>query len=98
MPGVNLGHLEGVFTSLYGIGPETADVTLLYVLEKPSFVIDEYTKRFVNKGGLANKFDYDYLKDLFEKNLPREVKIYQNYHALIIIEQRGKKAARMEII
>ncbi|MFC1790057.1 endonuclease III domain-containing protein [Patescibacteria group bacterium] len=83
---------------LYGIGPETADVILLFCLGKPSFVIDEYTKRLVKKEGLAEKFDYDYLKNIFEKNLPKKVAVYQNYHALIIIEQRGRKAAKMEVV
>jgi len=39
--------------SLYGIGPETADTILLYSLDKPSFVIDEYTKRLAKKEELA---------------------------------------------
>jgi Uncharacterized protein related to Endonuclease III len=32
---------------LKGIGPETADSILLYALDKPIFVIDEYTRRLV---------------------------------------------------
>jgi len=84
--------------NLYGVGPETADVILLYVLEKPSFVIDEYTKRLVKKERLSGELDYDSLQRLFEKSLPQSVEIYQNYHALIIIRQRGKKVARMEVI
>jgi len=75
--------------ALYGIGPETADSILLYALDKPTFVIDEYTRRFVKKNRLAKKFTYDYLKNLFEKNLPCDVELYQKYHALIVWE--GKK-------
>lgn len=82
--------------SLSGIGPETADTILLYVLDKPSFVIDEYTKRLVRKRGLANHFDYDFLKNLFEENLPKDVKIYQDLHALIIIEEKGGLGSVME--
>lgn len=70
--------------SLYGIGPETADTILLYALGRPSFVVDEYTKRLVKKENLATNFDYDYLKNLFEKSLPGSAKIYQDFHALII--------------
>ncbi|MBU1110155.1 endonuclease [Patescibacteria group bacterium] len=84
--------------SLKGIGPETADVILLYALDKPSFVIDEYTKRLTAKRKLAETFTYDFLKQLFEANLPRDVEIFQNYHALIIIEQRGRIASKMEIV
>ena len=75
--------------TLYGIGLETADSILLYAGKKPIFVIDEYTRRFVKKHNLAKKFSYDYLQNLFQKNLPKDVKIYQNFHALIVLD--GKK-------
>lgn len=81
---------------LEGVGPETADTILLYVLDKPSFVVDEYTKRLVKERKLATKFDYDYLKNLFEKNLPKDPKIYQDFHALIIIDQKGEKGSIMK--
>lgn len=84
--------------ALYGIGPETADTILLYALDKPTFVIDEYTKRFIIKRGLTKKFAYDYLKEFFEKNLPRNVQIYQNFHTLIIIAQKGKASSMMQRI
>ena len=74
--------------SLYGIGPETADVILLYALDKLSFVVDEYTKRFTKGNNLSDDLSYNHLKELFEENLPEDVKIYQNYHALIIAEQK----------
>lgn len=77
---------------LPGIGPETADVILLYVGNKPTFVIDEYTKRLARKLKLAKKFTYDHLQNLFETNLPQDVKIYQNYHALIIWEEKPTSA------
>lgn len=83
---------------LNGIGPETADTILLYALDKQTFVIDEYTKRLVQKRKLAKKFTYDYLKALFEKNLPPSVQIYQDFHTLIIVEQKGEANSRMEKI
>jgi endonuclease-3 related protein len=82
--------------ALGGIGPETADTILLYVLDKPSFVIDEYTKRLVKKRKLAIKFDYNCLKNLFEENLPRSFKVYQDFHALIIIEEKGRAGSAMK--
>ena len=36
-----------------GIGEETTDAILLYALEKPSFVIDAYTRRLVSRLGIA---------------------------------------------
>jgi len=99
----NYGSLEKFFgkdleicrkqlLTLYGIGPETADSILLYAGQKPIFVIDEYTRRFVKKHNLAKKFSYDFLQNLFQKNLPKDVKIYQNFHALIVLD--GKKEPR----
>lgn len=83
---------------LYGIGPETADVILLYALDKPSFVIDEYTKRLVAKRKLSQRTTYDDLKRLIEDNLPKDVTIYQNFHTLIIVEQKGREHYRMNIV
>jgi endonuclease-3 related protein len=75
--------------ALYGIGPETADSILLYAGQKPIFVIDEYTRRFVKKHNLAKKFSYDFLQNLFQKNLLKNVKIYQNFHALIVLDGKS---------
>jgi len=83
---------------LKGIGPETADTILLYALNKPTFVIDEYTKRWVAKNKLAEVLTYDFLQKLFEKNLPKDTLIYQNFHILIIVEQKGEKESLMEIV
>ncbi len=69
---------------VYGIGPETADSILLYALQKPTFVVDAYTKRIGQRLGLF-KFDkYDEIKEYFESGLPRKRKLYNEYHALIV--------------
>ena len=75
---------------LPGVGPETADSILLYAGEFPVFVIDEYTRRFVKKHNLANKLSYDYLQQLFQQNLPNDVKVYQDFHAMIVLDGKGK--------
>ncbi len=75
---------------LSGIGPETADSILLYAGQKPIFVIDEYTRRFVKKHKISNNLSYNYLQDLFQKNLPKNIKIYQDFHALIVLEGKQK--------
>jgi len=74
---------------LSGIGTETADSILLYAGQKPIFVIDEYTRRFVKEHNLSNKLSYDYLQDLFQKSLPQDVKIYQDFHAMIVLKGKG---------
>lgn len=71
---------------LKGLGPETVDDILLYALEKPVFVIDEYTKRLVKRRKLAENFSYDFLQSLFEENLPKDYRLFQDFHALIVIE------------
>lgn len=83
---------------LYGIGPETADTILLYALDKPSFIVDTYTKRLVEREKLSDIFKYDYLKRFFETSLPKNYTVFQNLHALIIIEQKGRKRSLMEIV
>jgi len=83
---------------LYGIGPETADTILLYALDKSSFVIDEYTRRLVVRNGLIKNLDYMSLKNFFEENLPFDVRIYQDFHALIIFSQKEKSGWGMKVV
>ena len=71
--------------SVNGIGRETADSIILYAAEKPTFVVDAYTKRVLVRHGLITEdYDYDAIKAVFEENLPREVSLYNEYHALIV--------------
>ena len=68
-----------------GVGNETADSILLYAYKKPEFVVDAYTKRIFSHLGIVNEnVNYRDLKEFFESNLPREVVIYNEYHALIV--------------
>jgi endonuclease-3 related protein len=68
-----------------GVGPETADSILLYAYQQPEFVVDAYTKRIFSNLNLINEKDsYSKIKFLFEKSLPKDYKIYQEYHALIV--------------
>lgn len=77
--------LRGELLALDGIGPETADSILLYALGKPAFVIDAYTRRaFSRHGFLSEKHGYDEWQRLFTDNLPRDAKLYNEYHALIV--------------
>jgi len=71
--------------NIWGIGPETADSILLYAFKVPTFVIDAYTKKVFVKLGLIGKNEkYEKVKKLFEENLPKDFKLYQEYHALIV--------------
>ncbi len=70
---------------LKGIGPETADSILLYALEKPIFVVDAYTYRLCSRHNLiAEDFSYEQIQELFMDNLPTDVRLFNEFHALIV--------------
>ena len=73
-----------------GIGPETADSVLLYAAKRPVFVIDAYTNRIMARHGWCDdKASYDSVARLFTDNLPEDVQLFNEYHALIV--QIGKE-------
>ena len=70
---------------VYGIGPETADSILLYAAKRPTFVIDAYTLRFGGRYGIfPPDTDYESARKYFMQKLPRKVKLYNEYHALLV--------------
>ena len=70
-----------------GIGKETADVILLYAYNVPSFVIDKYTLRWLERF-TGRGFNYDTAKVMFEGFLPKNVPVYKEFHALL--DELGK--------
>ncbi|MFQ5714502.1 MAG: endonuclease III domain-containing protein [Candidatus Scalinduaceae bacterium] len=71
--------------SINGIGRETADSILLYAARKPMFVIDAYTKRVLVRHELIPEdYEYEDIKVFFEENLPEDVSLYNEYHALLV--------------
>jgi len=102
---VHGGRLESLFDQdvpslrrellgLHGIGPETADCIILYAAGQPSFVIDAYTRRILERLGLISnaRADYTALQALFTSHLPRDTALYQEYHALLV--RHGKELCR----
>jgi len=88
------GNLELIFSkpleearkellSLEGIGAETADSILLYAAEKLIFPIDAYTTRVCERLGIA-KGNYNELQHFFHSNLPKNLEVYKEMHALIV--------------
>ena len=67
-----------------GIGRETADSILVYACQKPFFIVDAYTKRFIHRTGLSRYEDYDEVQNFFMKNLSKDIEVYKEYHALIV--------------
>jgi len=78
-------RLRQELLSVNGVGPETADSILLYAGEKPSFVIDAYTKRILSRHGvLPYDKGYNEFQELFMKQLPRSAAFYNQYHAMFV--------------
>lgn len=68
-----------------GIGPETADSIMLYAGNKPTFVVDAYTRRLFHRLGLLPEdAGYDETRALFMTHLPDDVLLFNEYHALIV--------------
>jgi len=92
---VSLGErdLLASLRSVRGIGPETADAIALYAAGHATFVVDAYTRRFAERHALAREgAEYDELKRLFEESLPRDARLYGEYHALLVA--LGKRHCR----
>ena len=71
--------------SVKGVGPETADSILLYAGGHPVFVVDAYTHRVFSRHGMvAEETDYHEVQEEFERRLPRDAALYNEFHALIV--------------
>jgi endonuclease III related protein len=78
---------------VHGIGPETADSILLYAGNHPAFVVDAYTRRILQRHGLAHgKESYEEIRGLFEESLPNDPQLFNEYHALLV--HTGKSFCR----
>ena len=86
-------RLREQLLAIRGVGPETADSILLYAGKHPVFVIDAYARRLLERHQLAEpRHSYEHLRTLFESNLPRDVALYNEFHALIV--RAGKDHCR----
>ncbi len=89
-------ELRSELLSIHGIGPETADDILVYAAGKPSFVIDAYTRRIMERMGLisqkesAKKTSYEKCQSRFQESLPADPQLFNEYHALL--DQHAKVA------
>ena len=78
-------YLRNLLLGISGIGPETADSILLYALNRPVFVVDAYTKRFIKNHRLYDgNGKYDDVQQFFMTNLPHDTYLFNEYHALIV--------------
>ena len=89
--------LRKTLLGLKGIGPETADSILLYAVQRPVFVVDAYSHRIFSRLGLyqgpsSGRKGYEALQKGFHRFLPRDVPLYNEYHALLV--ELGKEYCR----
>ncbi len=78
-------RLREQLLAINGIGRETADSILLYAGHHPVFVVDAYTRRILERHQLiGSKTTYEEIRRLFESHLPRDPKMYNEYHALLV--------------
>lgn len=91
--GGDLDEARRRLLSIRGIGPETADAILLYAGRRPTFVVDAYTKRILRRHFLSERdAGYETIRELFHRALPRDVQLYNEYHALLVAV--GKRHCR----
>ncbi len=78
-------QLREKLLAVHGIGPETADSILLYAGGHAVFVVDAYTKRILQRHGWVDeKAGYEEVRAPFEGSLPRDVQLWNEYHALLV--------------
>ena len=85
--------LRDELLSIYGIGPETADDIVLYAAVMPSFVIDAYTRRILQRLGLdQGATTYDEYQQVFHTSLPPDMPLFNEYHGLLV--KHGKDVCK----
>jgi len=89
--GASTGALRLELLSWRGIGPETADAVLLYAADRLVFPIDLYTARLMERLGLGGG-GYGELQRRFTSQLPADIELYREFHALI--DELGKSFCR----
>lgn len=80
--------------SVKGIGEETADSILLYLLNEAEFVIDTYTIRISKRLGYGDSNNNKYWKNFYESKLDKDVSLFNEFHALFV--EHAKRFCKKE--
>lgn len=79
-------ELRSELLNIKGIGPETADVILMYGIQKGEFVVDTYARRLFDCLACPLPSSYQKAKELIEVSLDHfTLRNYQNFHAMIVM-------------
>lgn len=87
------GAVRASLLEVSGVGPETADAILLYAGGHAVFVVDAYARRVLVRHGLLRGGErYGEVQAAFERALPRDARLFNEYHALLV--EVGKRHCR----
>lgn len=89
LDGVPTPELRARLRALRGIGPETADVVMLYLLGRGVFVSDTYARRLLGRLGMEVPRGYDVLAGLVYSHVSLDLAGWQEFHGLI--DDYGKR-------
>lgn len=81
---VDRRQLRKELLNINGVGPETADVILLYAFDTPIFIVDAYARRIFYRLGNDMPKSYDAFRKQVEKKLTMNLMQYNEFHALIV--------------
>jgi len=85
--------LRMTLLAVRGVGPETADAILLYACGRPVFVVDAYTRRYLERHGIAGSgASYDDIQRFCEHALSGGAMALAECHALMV--ELGKRYCR----
>lgn len=89
--------------AISGIGPETADAILLYAADRPTFVVDAYTRRILRRHfwrpgerPRSAAREYEALRAAFHAALPHSARLFNEFHALLVTV--GKRHCRTRAV
>lgn len=83
--------------AVWGVGPETADSLRLYAHGQLEMVVDAYTRRILARlAFVPESVSYEELKQHCVQNLPAEVTVYQEFHALLVEHAKRIRASKAE--
>lgn len=81
--------LRRALLARHGIGPETADVILVYAFERAQFVADAYAFRILARYGfIGTGLAYETLRARIECRGPADSAFYNELHALLVAHAR----------
>lgn len=98
-----LGHmsddaLRSSLLGLSGIGPETADVIMLYAYDRPIFIWDTYARRLLSLHGFDVPQTYEKARRAFASDIAAarfSLEDLAQFHALIVEHGKQNSAERL---